>query len=177
MIFKETNYFSLNPSPPWPPRPCQFGARLFQFRLEPRPVAVQLSVAVGQRPQFIEHGCDVARHADLIGLGMVSLGARILQRILQLGALLDHPRLIVPDPLQLSSMSSVLPLKQFAHRLYVRLERFYLACILPHIMQGLVLRTHAASSCILALQLVLRHPHACSAVILTSVAMPFPPLR
>ena len=34
---------------------------------EPRPVGMQLGVPIGQGPQFIEHGCDVARHADLIG--------------------------------------------------------------------------------------------------------------
>jgi hypothetical protein len=40
--------------------------------LEPRLVGMKGGVAVGQRLQFIEHADDVARHADLIGLGMVA---------------------------------------------------------------------------------------------------------
>ena len=53
--------------PPWPPRLFQFGGQPVHIRLEPRPVSRQLGLPIGQRPQFIEHGCDVARHADLIG--------------------------------------------------------------------------------------------------------------
>jgi hypothetical protein len=64
--------------PPWPPRLFQFGGQPVHIRLEPRPVSLQLGLPIGQRPQFIEHGCDVARHADLIGLGVVGLGPRFL---------------------------------------------------------------------------------------------------
>jgi hypothetical protein len=39
--------------------------------LGPRPVSVQLGMVVNHGPQFIEHVRDVARHADLIGLGVV----------------------------------------------------------------------------------------------------------
>ena len=56
--------------PPWPPRPCQFSARLLQFRLKPRLVGMKGGVAVSQGFQFIEHGCHVARHANLIGPGV-----------------------------------------------------------------------------------------------------------
>ena len=59
------------------PCPCQFGARLFQLRLKPRPVGVQFGVFVRQGLQFIEHGGHIPRHADLIGFGMVSLGPRL----------------------------------------------------------------------------------------------------
>jgi hypothetical protein len=46
--------------------------------LEARPVGVHLGMPIGQSLQFIEHGGDIARHADLIGLGMVGLGASFL---------------------------------------------------------------------------------------------------
>jgi hypothetical protein len=53
-------------------RACSISARAWvQFRLKPRPVGVQFGVTVGQGLQFIEHGGDVPRHADLIGLGVV----------------------------------------------------------------------------------------------------------
>jgi hypothetical protein len=66
------------PSPPWPLRPCQFGARLVQFRLKSRLVGMKGSMFVRQGFQFIEHDGHVARHADLIALGMVGLGPRFL---------------------------------------------------------------------------------------------------
>jgi hypothetical protein len=59
-----------NPQPPWSPR-------LFQLGLEPRPVGMQFGMAVSHGTQFIEHHSHVARHADLIGLGVVGLGARL----------------------------------------------------------------------------------------------------
>jgi hypothetical protein len=34
------------PPPSWPPRLCQFGARLFQLNLKPRPVGMQLSMVI-----------------------------------------------------------------------------------------------------------------------------------
>jgi hypothetical protein len=58
------------PSPPWPPRPCQFSARLFQLRLETRLVGMEGSMFVRRGFQFIEHDGHVARHADLIGPGV-----------------------------------------------------------------------------------------------------------
>jgi hypothetical protein len=39
---------------------------------------VQFGATVGHGLQFIEHGGDVPRHADLIGLGVVSLSARLM---------------------------------------------------------------------------------------------------
>jgi hypothetical protein len=47
---------------------------LLQLRREPGTVGVHLGVMVRHGPQFIEHGRHVARHADLIGLGVVGLG-------------------------------------------------------------------------------------------------------
>jgi hypothetical protein len=32
------------PLPPWPPRPCQFGARLVQLRLKPRLVGMKFGM-------------------------------------------------------------------------------------------------------------------------------------
>jgi hypothetical protein len=52
---------------PPPSRP----PRLFQLRLKARPLNVKFNVFVGQSLQLIEHGCHVARHADLIGLGVI----------------------------------------------------------------------------------------------------------
>jgi hypothetical protein len=66
------------PPPPRLPRPCQFGPLSLQLRLKPRQINVQLCVFVRQGFQFIEHDGYVARHADLIGLGVVRLGARVL---------------------------------------------------------------------------------------------------
>jgi hypothetical protein len=37
---------------------------------------VQLGVLVSHGPQLVEHDGHVARHADLIGLGVVGLGPR-----------------------------------------------------------------------------------------------------
>jgi hypothetical protein len=39
---------------------------------------VQLGVFVGHGPQLIEHGGHIPRHADLVGLGVVSFGPRFL---------------------------------------------------------------------------------------------------
>jgi hypothetical protein len=52
---------------PPPSRP----PRLFQIRLKARPLDVKFNVFVGQSLQFIEHGCHVPRHADLIRLGVI----------------------------------------------------------------------------------------------------------
>jgi hypothetical protein len=95
--------------PPWPPRLFQFGGQPVHIRLEPRPVSLQLGLPIGQRPQFIEHGCDVARHADLIGLGMISLRLCFLQFILELCAFFNQLRLVDLDPLQFGSMVGALP--------------------------------------------------------------------
>jgi hypothetical protein len=75
--------FKLRSAAPWPPRLLQFGARLVQFRLEPRSIGMQFGVTISQRLQFIEHDGHVARHADLIRLGVVSLRPRFLQFIAQ----------------------------------------------------------------------------------------------
>ena len=57
-------------------------------------------------PQFVEHRSDIPRHADLIGLGVVGLGPRFLQLVLQLGAFFNQPRLIGLDALQLGGMAA-----------------------------------------------------------------------
>ena len=67
---------------------------------------MQLGLAIGQSLQLVEHGSDVARHADLIGLGVVGLGPRFLQLVLQLGAFFNQPRLIGLDELQLGGMAA-----------------------------------------------------------------------
>jgi hypothetical protein len=46
---------------------------LFQFRLKPYLVGMKGSMTISHSPQFIEHGGNVARHADLGGLGVVGL--------------------------------------------------------------------------------------------------------
>ena len=67
------------PSPPDqtpPPRPArllQLGSEPVHIRLEPRPLDVKVNVFVGQGLHLVEHRGDVARHADLIALGMVGL--------------------------------------------------------------------------------------------------------
>jgi hypothetical protein len=43
------------------------------FGLQADPGVVQGRVFLGEDPQLVEHGGDVARHADPIGLGMVGL--------------------------------------------------------------------------------------------------------
>jgi hypothetical protein len=54
-------------APPWSAASRhQFGARLFQLRLKPRLVGMQLGMAVGQSLQLIEHGRHIARHPELI---------------------------------------------------------------------------------------------------------------
>jgi hypothetical protein len=73
-------------------------------------------------------------------------------------------------------MGRILLLKQFAERLYVGFECFDLAIGPGYIVRGLVLRTRPAASCAQVLKLILGHPHACSAVFLACVAVPFPPL-
>jgi hypothetical protein len=57
-------------TPPRSPRPYQFGARLTQFRLKPRPVGVQFGVAVSHGLHFREHGGHITGHANLIGPGV-----------------------------------------------------------------------------------------------------------
>jgi hypothetical protein len=66
------------PPPPWPPCLFQFGTSLFHFRLEPCLISAHLAIAVGHGPQFIKHGSDVTRHADLICLRMVGFSARLM---------------------------------------------------------------------------------------------------
>jgi hypothetical protein len=56
--------------PPAPPRLLQLAGQPIHVRLQPGAIRVQRGVAISERPQFLEHICDVARHADLIGLGM-----------------------------------------------------------------------------------------------------------
>jgi len=60
----------------------QFGTCAFEFRLKPRLIGMHLGMAVGQRPQLVEHGGRIPRHADLIGLGVVGLRPRLLQFVL-----------------------------------------------------------------------------------------------
>jgi hypothetical protein len=43
---------------------------------------VQFGIAVGHSVQFVEHGRHIARHADLISLGLVGLRPRLLQFVL-----------------------------------------------------------------------------------------------
>jgi hypothetical protein len=43
---------------------------------------VHLGVAIGQGLQLVEHDRHIARHADLIALGMVGLGSRFLGLVL-----------------------------------------------------------------------------------------------
>jgi hypothetical protein len=43
------------------------------FGLQADPVVVQGRVFLGKAPQLVEHGGDLPRHADLVGLGMVGL--------------------------------------------------------------------------------------------------------
>ena len=86
--------------PPAPPR-------LLQLRAQPCPVGVQFGMTVSQSPQFIEHVGDIARHADLIGLGVVSFGPRFLRFVARGIALLNQPLL---NPFQLGGMVSAIPL-------------------------------------------------------------------
>jgi hypothetical protein len=95
-----------------PPRlPCllQIGGQPVHIRLEPRPVGVQIGIAIGQRLQLVEHDGHVARHADLIGLGMISLRPCFLQFILELCAFFNQLPLVDLDPLQFGSMVGALP--------------------------------------------------------------------
>jgi hypothetical protein len=64
---------------------------------------------VSHSPQFIKHGCHIPRHADLIGLGMISLRPCFLQFILELCAFFNQLRLVDLDPLQFGSMVGALP--------------------------------------------------------------------
>ena len=41
-------------------------ARALQLGFQPCSVGVQLGVAIGHGPQFIEHAGDILRHADLV---------------------------------------------------------------------------------------------------------------
>jgi hypothetical protein len=50
-----------------------------------------------------------SRHADLIGLGVISLRPRFLQFILELCAFFNQLRLVDLDPLQFGSMVGALP--------------------------------------------------------------------
>jgi hypothetical protein len=70
---------------------------------------MQFSVLVGQGFQFIEHDGHIPRHAHLIGLGMVRLGPRFLQFVLELGAFFNQLPLVDLDPLQFGSMVGALP--------------------------------------------------------------------
>ena len=45
---------------------------------------MQFGLAVSQFLELVKHGHDVARHADLVGLGLVGLGLRFLQIALKL---------------------------------------------------------------------------------------------
>ena len=42
---------------------------------------MQLGVFVGHGPHVLEHGCHVPHHADLIGLGVIGLGACFLDLV------------------------------------------------------------------------------------------------
>src|SRR4051812_28288783 len=57
-------------------RSYQSGALPFQVRFQPRPVSMKGGMAVGQGSQFVEHHGDIARHADLVGLGVAGFGPR-----------------------------------------------------------------------------------------------------
>ena len=70
---------------------------------------MQFGMTIGQGFQFIEHGGHVPRHADLIGLGMISLRPCFLQFILELCAFFNQLRLVDLDPLQFGSMVGALP--------------------------------------------------------------------
>jgi len=74
-------------------------AHTLQLGFQPCSVGEQLGVAIGHGPQLSEHAGDILRHADLIGLGVVSLGAGFLQLIAQVVALLKQLGLIGLDPL------------------------------------------------------------------------------
>jgi hypothetical protein len=84
-----------------------FGARpdetsdtgAFAVGFQPCSVGVQLGVAISHGLQLVEHDGDIPRHADLIGLGMVGFGARLLQLVAQVVALLDQSRLFGLHPL------------------------------------------------------------------------------
>jgi len=99
-----------------PPAP----AGLFQLRLKARPIGVQLGVFVGQRPQLIEHICDVPCHTDLIGLDVVSIGARFLRFVARGIALLNQPLL---NPFQLGGMVSAIPLPFLARLRELNFQR------------------------------------------------------
>jgi hypothetical protein len=62
-------------------------------------VSVQPGLSLDQTPQLIEHAGHIPRHADLIGLGMISLSPRLLRFCLRCVTLLDQPGLIGFHPL------------------------------------------------------------------------------
>jgi hypothetical protein len=97
------------PPPSRPPRLFQLGSQPVHIRLKPRPVGVQLGVSISQGLQLVEHHGHVPRHADLIGFGVVGLGAGFLQFILELCAFFNQLRLVDLDPLQFGSMVGALP--------------------------------------------------------------------